>query len=224
MNQHTPPAGGLPPANLGEQFGTASPRSRGLGGILRAVTTTEAPPAEPAAPPEAAPESTSHRSTEPSSRTAEPTPDANADKRTGGRTDPAAAEETHGAAPKASGASAGGSRQLIVYLSPELRTRLRRAAVESSQLDVVLDAIEQAERAGILGQLVTAERSPTAGSGLFERRRPRGAEPHIQVNLYARQSHVDVIDRLVARYDASGRSALVRAALDHALPGGVRKP
>jgi hypothetical protein len=112
------------------------------------------------------------------------------------------------------------TRQLIVYMPDRLRARLRKAALGSTQLDVMLDAVEQTERAGVLEQLVTQHQAPDT-SGLFARRPARGADSTVQINARAMHQHVEVLDRLATRY-GTNRSELIRVALDHVLPGGRR--
>jgi hypothetical protein len=111
------------------------------------------------------------------------------------------------------------ARQLIVYMPERLRARLKRAAVGSTQLYVMLDAVEKTESAGILGQLVAQHQAPDT-SGMFDRRPARGVEPNVQVNARALRQHVEVLDRLATRYDTN-RSELIRVALDHVLPGAA---
>jgi hypothetical protein len=114
-----------------------------------------------------------------------------------------------------------GTRQLIVYMPAALRARLRRAAIGSTQLDVMLDAVEQTESAKVLGGLVTQHQAP-ATDGLFARRPARGSESNVQVNVRAMHQHTAVLDRLATRYNTN-RSELIRVALDHVLPGGPRR-
>ena len=105
-------------------------------------------------------------------------------------------------------------RQLIMYVTQAQREWLRKAAVGSTQRDVILDAIEQAESAGDLGWAVSEALRPDT-SGLFERSRAvRGDQ--VQISLVMLASHIEVMDRLVARHGAPNRSALVRAAITYA--------
>ncbi|MFB6726769.1 hypothetical protein ACFCV3_41750 [Kribbella sp. NPDC056345] len=105
---------------------------------------------------------------------------------------------------------------MIVYMPRDLRDWLRKAAAGSTQLTVVLDAVEQAEQDGQLGRMVAAAEQPDT-SGLFERpSSTKGSKAHIQVALSALPSHVDVLNQLTARHDAPDRSALIRAALTYA--------
>jgi Arc/MetJ-type ribon-helix-helix transcriptional regulator len=109
---------------------------------------------------------------------------------------------------------------IIVYMPAAMRDWLRRAAAGSTQLNVVLDAVEQAELAGELGEAVAAAQQPETG-GLFERpTSTRGSRSHVQVSLSTLTSHVEVLDNLVVKHGASDRSALVRAALNHARQHG----
>ena len=191
------PAGGLPPAHLDQVF-TPPRRSAGLTGILSAVPPSSAPAAPET---DAPPNQTEPAATpEPASGPAAP--------------DPAVSPEPN--KPRVSDASAGGKRLVIVYMPASLREWLRKAAVGSTQLQVVLDAVEQAEVDGELGQAVAEAQQPDTG-GLFVRpRSSRGSRAHVQVSLSMLASHVDVLDRLVAKHGATDRSALVRAALSHA--------
>jgi hypothetical protein len=188
------PAGGLPPANLDQVFTAPQRRSAGLARILSPV-----PPAEPV---QATPEPQS----EPEPPAEEPT-----------STDTATPEPAAEPAPlRASKASTGGKQLIIVYMPASQRDWLRRAAAGSTQLNIVLNAVEQAEVAGELGQAVADAQEPAPG-GLFERpRTSRGTRAHVQVALSTLASHVDVLDQLVVKHGATDRSALVRAALTHA--------
>jgi hypothetical protein len=203
------PAGGLPPADLGAVFGGPEQRRGRLGGILPSGSTTAREPERAENPPES-------KQTEPD-RAPEDGP---------GEQAPAAATEPElaPAIPEPAAddvdqaATDPDARQLIVYMPERLRARLKRAAVGSTQLYVMLDAVEKTESAGILGRLVRQHQAPDT-SGLFARRPARGVEPNVQVNARAMHQHVDVLDRLAAKYDTN-RSELIRVALDHELPGG----
>lgn len=195
------PAGGLPPADLGTAFGTAGERRRLLGAILPPAATSPAAERSAETGPERAPR---EPESEPGS-----VPAAELE------------HDQHQDAGDVDQAPSRSTRQLIVYMPTQLRSRLRRAAVGSTQLDVMLDAVEQTERAGILGELVERHQAPDT-SGLFARRPARGAESTVQVNARAMHQHVDVLQRLATRY-GTNRSELIRVALEHVLPGGPRR-
>lgn len=191
------PAGGLPPAHLDQVFTPPTRRSEGLKRILSPVPAAEPAPevADPAPEPESA--------AEPAAAT-EPTPQQQP------------AEKT----PRASKASTGDKQLIIIYMPADQRDWLRRAAAGSTQLNVVLNAVEQAELAGELGQAV-ADAQDSAPGGLFERPRiSRGTRAHVQVALSTLVSNIEVLDQLVAKHGATDRSALVRAALTHARQHG----
>jgi len=202
-----PPAGGLPPDHLEELFTPPARRSANLTRILSPVRPVA--PTEPAEPIGAEDDD--------NNTVAEPIEPARTPAST--RTeaaDPAVTPAPEPERPSASKASTGGRRLIIVYMPASQREWLRRAAVGATQLDVVLDAVEQAEMAGELSQAIADAYQPETG-GLFERpRASRGSRAHVQVSLSMLQSHVEVLDRLVAQHGAPDRSALVRAALDHA--------
>ncbi|MFD7161673.1 hypothetical protein ACFV9C_44310 [Kribbella sp. NPDC059898] len=202
------PRGGLPPADLGTAFDVAGERRGRLASIL--------PSSDPSTP-----ERTTKPATErsPGPATVPPVPPV---------PDPVVDVEHDQAADDASGEDvqpvAGPRRTtkpVILYMPTQLRARLRRAAVGSTQLDVILDAVERTEKAGDLGRLVLEHQQPDT-SGLFERDTPRGSESQVQVNVRARRQHIAVLDQLASRY-GTNRSELVRVALDHMLPGGPRR-
>lgn len=188
------PAGGLPPADLGAAFDVPGERRGRLGAILQPAT------------PEAGPVRTTVKPVE-------PTPELEQDKDQGVVDDQAP--------PAADTDDQTTTKQLIVYMPAGLRARLRRAAVGSTQLDVMLDAVEKAESSGELGRLVAQYQAP-ATDGLFTRRAARGSEANVQVNVRAMRQHTAVLDRLAARY-GTNRSELIRVALDHLLAGGARR-
>lgn len=211
------PAGGLPPADLGKLYDVAPARRQRLRSILPSSNPAADAPAVPPEQPEQAEQ-----------RRPEPSPEGGAGRNAGGldqdqgvAADPSAAAVVDD--PPAVPETTTGSRTkpVILYMPSQLRGRLRRAAVGSTQLDVMLDAIEKTESAGILGQLVLEHQTPDT-SGLFERQTPRGSETQVQVNVRARHQHIAVLDELAARYKTN-RSELVRVALDHVLPGGPRR-
>jgi hypothetical protein len=213
------PAGGLPPADLGKLYDvTPGRRER-----LRSILPSSHPPADaPALPPEQAEQAERQR--------AEPSPESGASRNASGlahdqvvAADPPAVAvvDDNTAVPETAAAGGSQTKPVILYMPAQLRARLRRAAVGSTQLDVMLDAIEKTESAGILGQLVREHQKPDT-SGLFERQTPRGSETQVQVNVRARHQHIAVLDQLAARY-STNRSELVRVALDHVLPGGPRR-
>ncbi|WP_433169911.1 hypothetical protein [Kribbella sp. CA-247076] len=201
--ERKPPAGGLPPADLGTAFGTAGERRGRLGAILPPAGGS---PAVAERPTETSPERA------PVEPEREPAPPADVPAAEPAGADVDLVDED---------APSQGTRQLIVYMPSQLRARLRRAAVGSTQLNVMLDAVEQTESAGILGELVARHQAPDT-SGLFARRPARGAESNVQVNARAWHQHVDVLDRLATRY-GTNRSELIRVALEHVLPGGPRR-
>ncbi|MFD7161702.1 hypothetical protein ACFV9C_44455 [Kribbella sp. NPDC059898] len=211
------PAGGLPPADLGKAFdvgGGADRRAR-LASILQA----------PVAP--AGTEQAERRNSEPEPA-AEPAAEGGDGRKSGAdrqRVDVVdegtAAGMVDDAVPVPDAAGGSRTKPVILYMPAQLRARLRRAAVGSTQLDVMLDAVEKTESAGVLGRLVREHQEPDT-SGLFERQTPRGSETQVQVNVRARHQHIAVLDRLAARY-STNRSELVRVALDHVLPGGPRR-
>lgn len=236
------PDGGLPPADLGAAFGIAEQRRGRIGGILPSARTTgTTPPAADPVPP--ATERGAERSA-PAERKPDPAPEGRAE-----RTGPAGREpgesgkdgqnadagltlaEAHEPAapaanadehpPAVGGPDAPSTVPAIFYVPLEMRKRLKHAAVGSSMLDVILDAIEKTESAGILEQLVHAHQAPDS-SGLFERQKPRGSEARVKVNVRARPQHLAVLDELAVRYH-SNRSELARVALEHVLPGGSRR-
>ncbi|MET7284168.1 hypothetical protein ABZS29_38400 [Kribbella sp. NPDC005582] len=207
------PAGGLPPADLGKLYDVAPSRRDRLRSILPSSTDPVVPAERP----------------ERNQPVPDPAPEAGQDPKAGHPEpdQPVVAPVPPAVAPADDVVPvpevAGGSRTkpVILYMPLQLRTRLRRAAVGSTQLNVMLDAVEKTESAGILGRLVREHQAPDT-SGLFERQTPRGSEPQVQVNVRARPQHIAVLDQLAARY-SSNRSELVRVALDYVLPGGPRR-
>ncbi|HEY3561783.1 MAG TPA: hypothetical protein VGL05_30165 [Kribbella sp.] len=218
--QNTMPEGGLPPADLGAAFDVAGTRRGRLAAVLPPSGTTAAERPE--------------RKPEPEARRTDPAPERQAEQ----RPEPADAEMAGGVdqdaaqlvdvdendqvdndASPAPGRAA--TKPVILYMPTQLRARLRRAAVGSTQLDVILDAVERTESDGILGRLVREHQQPDV-SGLFERTTARGSESQVQVNVRARRQHITVLDKLAARY-STNRSELVRVALDEVLPGGSRR-
>jgi hypothetical protein len=193
------PEPGLPPTDLGARFGVGDERRNRLRSILPKAETP------------ASGGSVREQDQEVVDRSADVPeridPERTAPERTAADRTPAADVEA-------------GTRQLIVYMPDRLRARLRKAAIGSTQLDVMLDAVEQTEREGVLEQLVTEHQAPDT-SGLFDRRPARGSESTVQVNARAMHQHVAVLDRLADRY-GTNRSELIRVALDHVLPGGRR--
>lgn len=201
------PAGGLPPADLGAAYGVADDRRSRLRSLL--------PKAETPAARSELEQDQALVDQPPATGPAGPVP-ADVDQ-------PAATEQAKpdpDPAVDVDHAGDVGTRQLIVYMPDRLRARLRRAAIGSTQLDVMLDAVEQTERAGDLEELVTQHQAPDT-SGLFARRPARGSESTVQVNARAMHQHVAVLDQLATRY-GTNRSELIRVALDHVLPGARR--
>lgn len=206
-----PPAGGLPRADLGKVFGVQDERRGRIGALL--------PTAPPAVPVERAAEPAPASTPEPAERV-----DVDQDQA------PAELDQAPDVVEDQAAEQAGGdvdqdaatrTKPVIIYLPDRLRGRLRRAAIGSTQLDVMLDAVERTESAGILGRLVAEHQAPDT-AGLFARKTPRGSGTNVQVNVRAMQQHIAVLDRLAARYNTN-RSELVRVALDHVLPGGPRR-
>jgi len=201
------PEPGLPPANLGARFGVGDERRNRLRSLLPNAET----PASAGSVREQDQDLVDRSAdvperSEPEQAGADPVPSAESVQ-----PDPVVDVDQAGAA---------GTRQLIVYMPDRLRARLRRAAIGSTQLDVMLDAVEQTERAGVLEQLVTQHQAPDT-SGLFARRPARGSGSTVQINARAMHQHFAVLDRLATRY-GTNRSELIRVALDHVLPGGRR--
>lgn len=196
MNDKLPelPAGGLPVNNLDQVFTppASSPRER-LGRILNPVPAATPSPAVSPTAPEAPPAPAEQPTAEPTARVVDGEP-----------------------APKKAPARRTGRQVIIVYMPREQRDWLRRAAAGSTQLNVVLDAVEQAEDNDQLGRMVAEAEQPDT-SGLFERpSATKGSRAHIQVALSALPSHIDVLNELTAKHNAPDRSALIRAALTYA--------
>jgi hypothetical protein len=197
------PTGGLPPAHLDQVFTPPTPRrSGGLKRILSPV-----PPADPEpATDDPASESESVVPEQPSP------PDA-----------PPAQEQPVAKTKPAKKASTDKKQLVIIYMPADQRDWLRRAAAGSTQLNVVLTAVEQAELSGELGQAVADAQEPAPG-GLFERPHTgRGTRAHVQVSLSTLPSNIEVLDQLVAKHGATDRSALVRAALTYARQHGRKR-
>jgi hypothetical protein len=199
------PTGGLPPTDLGAVFGGPEQRRGRLGAILPGASTTTHESEHAERTPESEPERAAD----------EPEPTASAEPELAPAAPAPVVDDVDQAAADTE------ARQLIVYMPERLRARLKRAAVGSTQLYVMLDAVEKTESAGVLGQLVAQHQAPDT-SGLFARKRARGVEPNVQVNARALHQHVEVLDRLAAKYDTN-RSELIRVALDHVLGGGQRR-
>ena len=199
-----PPSGGLPPGHLEQVFTPPTKRSENLTRILSAVPPAKArvePPQEPAPPSVAATPDPS-----PSSPAVEPV-----DTRASEPSEPA--PEQRAPAPSS---SSDPRKMIIVYMPASQREWLRRAAVGSTQLYVVLSAVDQAERAGTLGEAIAEAQQPDT-TGLFVLpQTTRGGSTNVQVSLWALESHIKVLDELVAKHFAPNRSALVRAALTYA--------
>lgn len=170
----------------------ATDRSAGLADTLP-PRTRRRPPADPAQPPPATAEAPHQAQTDPP---APPQPAA-----------PAPAPKP-GSAP-ASAASTGGTRSIIIYITPAQRDRLRRAAHTATMTDVVLDAVES-----VSDRLADLLAAPTPRTdGLFPRTPPARHDDLVQVNIRPLAAAVDTLDQLADQHD-SNRSALVRAALD----------
>lgn len=113
--------------------------------------------------------------------------------------------------------SAGGIRRVAFRLNPELHARLVAHAKQtnSSQGNVVLDALEAAHSAGILTDLVAAEKKPPQPQiGLFARTSPRtAATSSVPVEIQLRTQAVEQIDQLAEQHHADNRTQLITAAL-----------
>ncbi|TCC33914.1 hypothetical protein E0H75_42430 [Kribbella capetownensis] len=198
MNEKLPPSGGLPPRHLEQVFTPPAKRSENLQRILSAVPPAKArvvPAQDPApsveAEADAAPATIEEVKTEPTESS---------------RPDP-----VDRAAPLPGGSDA--RKMIIVYMPASQREWLRKAAVGSTQLYVVLSAVDQVERAGKLAEAIAKAQQPDT-SGLFVLpQTTRGGSTNVQVSLWALESHIKVLDDLVSKYAAPSRSALVRAAL-----------
>jgi hypothetical protein len=111
-------------------------------------------------------------------------------------------------------------RRIAFRLDPAVHTVLTRKAADgkTSQGQVVLDCVEAAHTAGVLGELVTAEATPATSSGLFPRLKGRGAAQAtvpVEIRLHARAAAV--LDDRVDQTGADSRTQLITAALRYHL-------
>jgi hypothetical protein len=109
---------------------------------------------------------------------------------------------------------------IAVYMSPELRTALRRRRHDSRDTltAIVLDAVEAVHHD--LDRILEPHRSLPVTGGLFRHRsptRPVKEEVHVQVGLRPAREDLAVIDALVEKHQAPDRSVLIAAALEHYL-------
>lgn len=110
---------------------------------------------------------------------------------------------------------------LVLWAPKTIRSRMRALSLTKGTLyrDQVLDALEAV--VDDIDELVAAENSPrTVETQLFTRREaPPAPVDRTQLSIGGMlQSQVDVIDGLVERTGATGRSQLVTLALDKYLP------
>ena len=185
-----------------------NPRFRNIGAILNKVPDPASDPGVAAeAAPAAVPDATVTR--------LEPTTPARPEvaRPSGGRTKRPA---TAASGESVSSSSGGGVRRVAFRLSPALREALiaRTAASQTTQGQVVLDAVEAAVDRGVLAELVEPTKSQP-GAGLFPRleaRPPVEASMLVEIRLDARA--VDILDGLAAQVEAKSRTHLITVALD----------
>jgi hypothetical protein len=120
----------------------------------------------------------------------------------------------------ASAKSAGGVRRIAFRLDPALHAALTGRAADSktSQGQVVLDCVEAAHTAGVLGELVTTEAAPTPNGPLppsSGAAAPPGRRSRSEVRLHA--GAAAVLDDLVEQAGADSRTQLITAALRYHL-------
>jgi hypothetical protein len=120
----------------------------------------------------------------------------------------------------ASAGSAGGVRRIAFWLDPALHAALtgKAAGSKTSQGQVVLDCVEAAHTAGVLGELVATEAAPAPDGGLFPRLQGRGtARPTVPVEIRLHARAAAVLDDLVEQTGADSRTQLITVSLRYHL-------
>lgn len=185
-----------------------NPRFRNIGAILNKVPDQAS---DPGAAPEIAPDATADATVTRLEPAAPARPEVV--RPTGVRTKRPA---TPASDESVSSSAGGGVRRVAFRLSPALRDALiaRTAASQTTQGQVVLDAVEAAVDRGVLAELVDPNRSQP-GAGLFPRleaRPPVEASMLVEIRLDARA--VDILDGLAAQVEAKSRTHLIAVALE----------